>query len=103
MLLFYLLLHDSDSIYFQHKEFEEIEGRVHRREPLISGSSTAQKLSRRLAVEVISDPLNDMENDPYEDGSDVRKEHRARQVYFTLAITQKVFLGLHLDSKRQAR
>ncbi|XP_048128359.1 serine/threonine-protein kinase TOR isoform X2 [Rhodamnia argentea] len=64
----------------RHKEFEEIEGRVHRREPLISGSTTAQKLSRRLAVEVISDPLNDMENNPYEDGSDVQKEHRARQV-----------------------
>ncbi|XP_056160920.1 serine/threonine-protein kinase TOR isoform X3 [Syzygium oleosum] len=64
----------------RHKEFEEIEGRVHRREPLISGSTTAQKLSRRLAVEVISDPLNDAENDPYEDGSDVQKEHRVRQV-----------------------
>ncbi|KAF8034900.1 hypothetical protein BT93_C1046 [Corymbia citriodora subsp. variegata] len=64
----------------RHKEFEEIEGRVHRREPLISGSTTAQKLSRRLAVEVISDPLNDVENDPYEDGSDVQKEHRVRQV-----------------------
>ncbi|KAI6701523.1 hypothetical protein NL676_015847 [Syzygium grande] len=64
----------------RHKEFEEIEGRVHRREPLISGSTTAQKLSRRLAVEVISDPLNDAENDPYEDGSDVQKEHRVHQV-----------------------
>ncbi|KAK3414003.1 serine/threonine-protein kinase TOR [Eucalyptus grandis] len=64
----------------RHKEFEEIEGRVHRREPLISGSTTAQKLSRRLAVEVISDPLNDAENDSYEDGSDVQKENRIGQV-----------------------
>ncbi|XP_039157640.1 serine/threonine-protein kinase TOR isoform X3 [Eucalyptus grandis] len=63
-----------------HKEFEEIEGRIYRREPLISGSTTAQKLSQGLAVEVISDPLNDVENDQYEDGSDVQNEHRVHQV-----------------------
>ncbi|KAM7482395.1 hypothetical protein LguiB_006978 [Lonicera macranthoides] len=47
----------------RHKEFEEIEGRLQRREP-----PTSQRLTRRLPVEVISDPLSDMENDPYEDG-----------------------------------
>uniref|UniRef100_A0A5B7BS83 Serine/threonine-protein kinase TOR n=1 Tax=Davidia involucrata TaxID=16924 RepID=A0A5B7BS83_DAVIN len=56
----------------RHKEFEEIEGRLQRREPLILGSAAAQRLSRRLPVEVISDPLNDTENDPYEDGIDVQ-------------------------------
>ncbi|KAJ4716092.1 Serine/threonine-protein kinase TOR [Melia azedarach] len=61
----------------RHKEFEEIEGRLRRREPLILGSTAAQRLSRRVPVEVISDPLNDVESDPYEDGTDVqRKSHQ---------------------------
>lgn len=65
---------------FQHKEFEEIEGRLRRREPLIVGSTAAQRLSRRPPVEVVSDPLNDMENDPYEEGNDVQKHPRGHQV-----------------------
>ncbi|KAL6964513.1 non-specific serine,threonine protein kinase [Sarracenia purpurea var. burkii] len=64
----------------RHNEFEEIEGRLKRREPLIVGSSTAQRLSRRLPVEVISDPLNDVENDPYDDGIDVHGQLRTHQV-----------------------
>ncbi|CAK7330253.1 unnamed protein product [Dovyalis caffra] len=64
----------------QHKEFEEIEGRLRRREPLILGSTAAQRLSRRLPVEVISDPLNDMDNDPYEDGVDMHRHLRGHQV-----------------------
>ncbi|KAJ4823015.1 hypothetical protein Tsubulata_009220, partial [Turnera subulata] len=64
----------------RHKEFEEIEGRLRRREPLISGSTAAQRLSRRLPVEVISDPLNDMDNGPYEDGNDAQKLLRGHQV-----------------------
>ncbi|GAU24847.1 hypothetical protein TSUD_115700 [Trifolium subterraneum] len=59
--------------HLQHKEFEEIEGRLQRREPLILGTTAAQRLNRRLAVEVISDPLDDAENDPYETGSDAHK------------------------------
>ncbi|XP_038877546.1 serine/threonine-protein kinase TOR isoform X3 [Benincasa hispida] len=64
----------------RHKEFEEIEGRLRRREPLILGSTTAQRLSRRVPVEVISDPLNDVDIDPYEDRSDVHKQFRGHQV-----------------------
>ncbi|CAK9315702.1 unnamed protein product [Citrullus colocynthis] len=64
----------------RHKEFEEIEGRLRRREPLILGSTTAQRLSRRVPVEVISDPLNDKDIDPYEDRSDVHKQFRGHQV-----------------------
>ncbi|KAL9404656.1 hypothetical protein Peur_001628 [Populus x canadensis] len=64
----------------RHKEFEEIEGRFRRREPIILGSTAAQRLSRRLPVEVISDPLNDMENDPYEDGIDMQRHLRGHQV-----------------------
>ncbi|KAK4259382.1 hypothetical protein QN277_005720 [Acacia crassicarpa] len=57
----------------RHKEFEEIEGHLQRREPLILGSTAIQRLNQRLPVEVISDPLDDVENDPCEDGSDVQK------------------------------
>ncbi|KAB2050892.1 hypothetical protein ES319_A12G018000v1 [Gossypium barbadense] len=64
----------------RHKEFEEIEGRLRRREPLIVGSSAAQRLSRQLPVEVVSDPLDDVENDPYEDVSDVQRHSRGHQV-----------------------
>ncbi|XP_030468800.2 serine/threonine-protein kinase TOR-like isoform X2 [Syzygium oleosum] len=64
----------------RHKEFKEIEECVQRREPLISGSKTAQKLSHHLATEVMSDPLSDSENDPYEDASDVQNEHGVYQV-----------------------
>ncbi|KAH8519812.1 hypothetical protein H0E87_001306, partial [Populus deltoides] len=65
---------------FRHKEFEEIEGRLRRREPIILGSTAAQRLSRRLPLEVISDPLNDMDNDPYEDGIDIKRHLRGHQV-----------------------
>ncbi|KAG5254064.1 TARGET OF RAPAMYCIN family protein [Salix suchowensis] len=64
----------------RHKEFEEIEGRLRRHEPIILGSTAAQRLSRRLPVEVISDPLNDMDNDPYEDGVDMQRHLRGHQV-----------------------
>ncbi|CAN0880168.1 Serine/threonine-protein kinase TOR [Linum grandiflorum] len=63
----------------RHKEFDDIEGRLRRREPLISGS-TAQRLGWHSTVEVISDPLNDTDNDPYEDGTDVQRQLRGHQV-----------------------
>lgn len=80
--------HDCGSTCFQHKEFKEIEERVQRREPLISGSKTAQKLSHHLATEVMSDPLSDSENDLYEDASDVQNEHGVYQVYFLLLLAK---------------
>ncbi|KAH0733658.1 hypothetical protein KY289_004846 [Solanum tuberosum] len=64
----------------QHKEFEEIQGRLEKREPLIFGSTTAQRLNRRLPVEVISDPLSDGESDLYEVGTDMQKQLRNHQV-----------------------
>lgn len=72
--------------FLQHKEFEEIEGRLQRREPLILGSLTAQRLCRRLPIEVISDPLDDKEIDPYEDGSDVQKNLSGHQVHLFFEI-----------------
>lgn len=74
----------------QHKEFEEIEGRLQRREPLILGSmAVSQRLSRRLPVEVISDPLDNKEIDPYEDGSDVQKHLRGHQVRLFFVYSSK--------------
>lgn len=67
------LINSKSNILQQHKEFEEIEGRLQRREPLILGTTATQRLNRRLPVEVISDPLDDAENDPYEAGSDAHK------------------------------
>ncbi|KAM2510739.1 hypothetical protein EV2_035938 [Malus domestica] len=64
----------------RHKEFEEIEGRLKRREPLILGSTTIQRLSRRLPAEVITDNWNDLETDPYDVGSEVQKQLRGHQV-----------------------
>ncbi|XP_026390069.1 serine/threonine-protein kinase TOR-like [Papaver somniferum] len=61
----------------RHKEFEEIEGRLRRREPLILGSS-AGRLIRRHPVEVISDPLNDVEN--FDEGPEMNKQLRSHQV-----------------------
>ncbi|KAM7262462.1 hypothetical protein ACFE04_000145 [Oxalis oulophora] len=58
--------------------------RLRRREPLILGSTAAKRLNRRFPVEVISDPLNDMENDPYEDGSDMQRQLRGHHVLFLL-------------------
>ncbi|XP_034226738.1 serine/threonine-protein kinase TOR isoform X3 [Prunus dulcis] len=66
--------------HLRHKEFEEIEGRLQRREPLILGSTAAQRLSQRPPVEVITDRLSDLEIDPYDDGSDVQKQLRSHQV-----------------------
>ncbi|KAJ0077888.1 hypothetical protein Patl1_37303 [Pistacia atlantica] len=62
------------------RNLRRLKGRLRRREPLILGSTAAQRLSRRVPVEVISDPLNDVESDPYEDGTDVQKQLRGHQV-----------------------
>ncbi|KAL3515383.1 hypothetical protein ACH5RR_022285 [Cinchona calisaya] len=62
----------------RHKEFEEIEVCLRKREPLIMGSTAAQRLSHRLP-DVISDPLGDVEND-YDDGIDAQQQLRSHQV-----------------------
>lgn len=47
----------------------------------MSASTAAQRLGRRLPVEVISDPLNDVDNDHYEDAVDAQREARPHQVF----------------------
>ncbi|XP_017224295.1 serine/threonine-protein kinase TOR isoform X2 [Daucus carota subsp. sativus] len=64
----------------RHKEFEEIEGRLQRREPLILGSTASQRYNRRPPIEVISDPLSDVENDPKEDKLDMQRQLKSHQV-----------------------
>ncbi|KAI3962253.1 hypothetical protein MKX01_030803, partial [Papaver californicum] len=61
----------------RHKDFEEMEGRRRRREPLILGNS-ADRLTRGHPVEVISDPLNDVEN--FEEGPEMHNQLRSHQV-----------------------
>nr|XP_027112687.1 serine/threonine-protein kinase TOR [Coffea arabica] len=63
----------------RHREFEEIKDRLQKREPLIMGSTATQRLSRRLPVDVVSDPLSEMEND-YDDGADMHRQLRSHQV-----------------------
>ncbi|XP_047315173.1 serine/threonine-protein kinase TOR isoform X1 [Impatiens glandulifera] len=66
--------------HLRHQEFEEIEGRLKKHEPITLGSTSAERLSRRLSVEGISDPQNDTENDPHDDGNDGHRQHRSHQV-----------------------
>lgn len=63
----------------RHREFDEIEDRLQKREPLIMGSAATQRLSRRLPVDGISDPLSEMEND-YDDGAVTHRQLRSHQV-----------------------
>ncbi|KAL8097331.1 hypothetical protein AgCh_030462 [Apium graveolens] len=64
----------------QHKEFEEIEGRLQRRESLILGITASQRLNQRLPVEVISDPLSDVENESKEDKLDMNRQLKIHEV-----------------------
>ncbi|KAK1282825.1 Serine/threonine-protein kinase TOR [Acorus calamus] len=64
----------------RHKEYDEIEGRLRRREPLIMDNMSVQRLTRRGPVEVISDPINDVDSDPYEEGTDLHRQFRSHQV-----------------------
>ncbi|ERM95810.1 serine/threonine-protein kinase TOR isoform X2 [Amborella trichopoda] len=64
----------------QHKDFKEIEVRLEKKEPLILDSISYQKLVRRFPVEEISDPLEDKESDPYEDGVEPQRQARNYKV-----------------------
>jgi len=64
----------------QHKDFDEIEVRLRRRDPLILETSSAYKVIRPLPGDVISDPLNDMENDHYDEGAEIQRQARNYKV-----------------------
>ncbi|KAF6153004.1 hypothetical protein GIB67_021609 [Kingdonia uniflora] len=63
----------------RHKEFEEIEARLQRREPLVMGTSVL-KMIRRQPIDVINEPLIDTENDHYEEGTEMQRQTRSHQV-----------------------
>lgn len=94
----------------QHREFDEIESRLRRREPLILESLSMQKFARRLPVEVISDPVDDIDTDPYEEETEMHRQLRSHQVIFfsilsnilqnkcldfSLVVSSYAFLGGH--------
>lgn len=66
--------------HLRHRDFDEIESRLQRREPLILESISAQKFSRRVPVEIVSDPVNDIDYYPYEEGSEIHMQPRNHQV-----------------------
>ncbi|KAK4476961.1 hypothetical protein RD792_016131 [Penstemon davidsonii] len=74
----------------RNKDFEEIEGRLQRREPLILGRTDAQRQNRRVPGEVISDPLSDTESDR-EGRIDPHKPHKvnAARVLAALEASQR--------------
>lgn len=66
--------------WFQHRDFEEIQRRLQGREPLILESLSVQKFTRRLPTEIVSDPINDVDSDPYEEGNEMHRQLRGHQV-----------------------
>lgn len=66
--------------HLRHRDFEEIERRLRKREPLILESLSVQKFTRRDPTDTPSDPINDIENDPYEEGIEMHRHSRSHQV-----------------------
>lgn len=46
--------------------------------------SCIQKYTQNVLPEVISDPLNDFDNDSYEEGDEMQRQVRSHQVYLHL-------------------
>ncbi|KAL3621059.1 hypothetical protein CASFOL_035971 [Castilleja foliolosa] len=61
----------------RHKDFEEIEVRLRKREPLILGNTASQKQTRRFPGEMISDPVVDL--DDSECRVDPQKPHQVNE------------------------
>ncbi|KAH7665067.1 Non-specific serine/threonine protein kinase protein [Dioscorea alata] len=66
--------------HLRHRDFDEIISHLRKREPLILESLSVQKLNRRVNVEAISDPLNDMDSDPSDDGMEMHRQLKTHQV-----------------------
>lgn len=64
----------------QHKDFDDIEARLLRREPLILDLGGIQKVTRQLPGDVISDPLNDVENDLRDEGLEIQRQAKNYKV-----------------------
>lgn len=66
--------------HLRHGDFEEIERRLRGREPLILESSSVQKFTQPVPTQIVSDPINDMDSDPYEEGNEAQRQLRGHQV-----------------------
>ena len=77
ILLRYLLFPLS---CYQHKDFDDIEARLHRREPLILELGGVQKVTRQLLGDVVSDPLTDVENDLHDEGVEIQRQAKNYKV-----------------------
>lgn len=64
----------------QHKDFDDIEARLVRREPLILELGGVPKVTRQLPGDVISDPLNDVENDLHDEGVEIQRQAKNYKV-----------------------
>lgn len=64
----------------QHKDFDDIEARLHRREPLILELGGVQKVTRQLPGDVVSDPLTDVENDLHDEGVEIQRQAKNYKV-----------------------
>lgn len=85
LFIFYLfdnifLLDGNKPSLLQHRDFDEIESRLLRREPLILENASVQKFTRRVSVEVVSDPVNDVDAYPYDEGIEMHSQLRSHQV-----------------------
>lgn len=68
---------------------------LRKREPLILESLSVQKLNRRVNVEGISDPLNDMDSDPSDDGMEMHRQLKTHQVNILFFVSPSYFLPLN--------
>lgn len=71
----------SHNIFFsQQNDFDVIENRMKRRDSPILENMTVQKFTRHVPPEVISNPVNDVDFDPYEEGTEMHGKMKSHQV-----------------------
>ncbi|KAF3328854.1 Serine/threonine-protein kinase TOR [Carex littledalei] len=67
--------------HIRHSEWDKIEARLKSRDPhFLLDDSCIQKYTQNVLPEVISDPLNDFDNDSYEEGDEMQRQVRSHQV-----------------------
>ncbi|KAJ6794172.1 serine/threonine-protein kinase TOR [Iris pallida] len=66
--------------HIRHRDFEEIERRLRKHEPLILENLSVQKFTPLVPNATISDPIGDVDGDPYEEGTEMHKHSRSYQI-----------------------
>ncbi|CAA6660213.1 unnamed protein product [Spirodela intermedia] len=64
----------------RQNDFDVIENRMKRRDSPVLENMTVQKFYRHVPPEVISNPVNDVDFDPYEEGSEMHGKMKSHQV-----------------------